>query len=177
MVISVAVKRTPIAWDLGSQVPPTSSRACKKQPLQTGPLQGSIKVFPLCISQVTALTSAEIFLLISQVSKETGLGWHTPKCNVLVKLSSFCPATATDKWCVPTLSPYPGAQAGSRRKRSDGVPRTLCRRHPSAHLGIQLPHCKVRTTTVGCKDKTAHTLCLVPLWQNDWFGAICKGFR
>lgn len=177
MVISIGVKRMPTAWDLGIQVPPTSSRAGKKQPLQTGPLQGSLKVFPLPISQVTALTSAEIFLLISHVSKETDLGWHTPKHNILVKLSSSCPATATDERCVPTLNPYPGARAGSRHKHSDGVSRTLCTHHPSAHLGIQLPLCKVRTTAVSCKDKTAHTLCLVPLWQNDWFGAICKGFH
>lgn len=142
MVIFIGVKRMPAAWDLGIQVPPTSGRACKKQSLQTGPVQGRIKVFPLRISRVTALTSAEIFLLISDISKETDLGWHTPKCNVLVKLSTSCPATVTDKRCVPTLSPYPGARAGCRHKRSDGVPRTLSTHHPSAHLGIQLPHCK-----------------------------------
>lgn len=142
MVISIGVKRMPTAWVLGIQVLPTSSRTCKKQPLQTGPMQGRIKVFPLCISQVTALTSAEIFLLVSDIPKETDLGWHTPKCNVLVKLPTSCPATVTDKQCVPTLSPYPGAWAGSRHNHSDGVPRTLHTHHPSAHPGIQLPLCR-----------------------------------
>lgn len=139
MVISTGVIRMPTAWDLGIQVPPTSGRACKKQPLQTVPLQGRVKVFPLHISQATALTSEEIFLLISDISKKTDLGWHTPKCNVLVKLSTSCPATITDKQCIPTLSPYPGAWARSRHKRSDGVPRALITPVPTSAFSC---HCK-----------------------------------
>lgn len=52
------------------------------QPLQRGPSWGSIKVFPLHMSQVVVLTSVENFLLTRHFSKETGLGWHTPKYNV-----------------------------------------------------------------------------------------------
>lgn len=126
-------------------------QSTQEQPLQTGPSWGHIKVFPLHTSQVVVLTSAEIFLLTRHLSKEIGLGWHTPKYNIDY-LEDFPPPACllSDKGCVPTLGTYLEAWAGSAHNRSDEVhrnPTDMC--HPAAHLGIQLPHCKGRTTAIG----------------------------